>query len=115
MVMRRMRSPRSLVACLLAAVTLAFPAAAAGQSAGDDQYSDPFGGGQEEQGDGGAATPAPAPAEPAQTGGGGEPAEAAERPEGRDRLPYTGVDALPLAGAGLLLLGAGVALRVRLE
>jgi LPXTG-motif cell wall-anchored protein len=97
--------------CLL----LALPAAALGQGAGDDQYSDPFGNEQteEEAPDGGEAPAAPeesAPAAPEPT-----PAPQSERaPAAEEQLPYTGADTGLLALGGMLLLGGGVALRVRL-
>ena len=120
-----------IATCLL---LLASPAAAFGQGAGDDQYTDPFGDGQTEEpaGGGGSApaepesTPAPAPAptapapepDPAQESA---PAPSAPAPaaapaaQEREQLPYTGADAGLLAAGGLLLLGGGVALRVRLR
>ena len=72
----------------VALISLALPAGAYAQGAGDDQYSDPFGA---------DATPTATPTPPAST------------------LPYTGVDAWPLALGGVLLLGAGVTLRARLR
>jgi hypothetical protein len=112
------------IATLLAAalLALALPGAALGQGAGDDQYTDPFGSGQTDDGGGSQepeptpepaapapepeATPAPAPA-PAQSAGGA----AAPPPQ---QLPYTGVDAGFVALCGALLLAGGVLLRRRL-
>jgi hypothetical protein len=100
-----------------AAATLVLtPATALAQGAGDDQYSDPFG--TEEP----AATPTPTPprrapiptAAPAQAAPTSAPPGPAATPSG-PTLPYTGVDAWPLAAAGALLLGAGLTLRVRLR
>ena len=54
------------------------PAAAAAQSAGDDQYADPFGD-QEQQSE--QATPTPAPAQPAQPAQATPAAPAAPAPE----------------------------------
>jgi LPXTG-motif cell wall-anchored protein len=106
----------------VAAVGLALlPAAAAAQSAGDEQYQDPFGSSQPAQSTP-AAKPAPAtsapapatqaqaqptaapatPAQPAATGA--APAQAAE-------LPRTGGDARWPVLLGVALLAAGVALR----
>jgi LPXTG-motif cell wall-anchored protein len=110
----------TLLAALLLALTV--PAAALGQGAGDDQYTDPFGSGQNDSGDEPAqdpdtptssddepsAAPAPAPtasAAPGQESSGG----------GQGQLPYTGSDAGLLALSGALLLTGGVALRVRLR
>ena len=96
------------------------PAAAFGQGAGDDQYSDPFGSDQEE------ATPAPtprapvatatpAPAQPAATTAPSRPGPAATPAPPGPSLPYTGLeDWLPAAG-GALLVGAGLTLRARLR
>jgi hypothetical protein len=93
-------------------VALAFPAGALAQGAGDDQYSDPFGGNAAP-----TATPRPAPAAtPAQAAAAPAPATAAATAApAPPQLPYTGVDAWPLALGGALLLGAGVTLRARLR
>jgi hypothetical protein len=111
---------RSALAAAAAALALA-PAAAHAQGAGDDQYADPFGGEDSAQ-----ATPAPrktpaptatpaavAPA-PASTPAPAQPARTKAQPQ-PPTLPYTGVDAWPLALSGALLLGSGLALRARLR
>jgi len=100
----------------VALISLALPAGAYAQGAGDDQYSDPFGADATPTATPKpAATPAPAPAQtaatPAPTGG---TAKATPTPPA-NTLPYTGVDAWPLALGGVLLLGAGVTLRARLR
>jgi LPXTG-motif cell wall-anchored protein len=120
---RYMRRRGKQIACLLVAATLALPAAAFGQSAGDEQYDDPFA--PEEQTGGGGSQPEPTPepepeapvapatpsAEPAQApapssdGGGDE--------GGGGQLPYTGADSALLALAGGTLLVSGLALRRR--
>src|SRR5262245_66128237 len=93
---------RSALAAALAALVLA-PAAALAQGAGDDQYADPFGGQDAPQ-----ATPAPrrtpAPtAAPARTPAPSAPSAPSAptapraKPAGPPTLPYTGVDAWPLA------------------
>jgi LPXTG-motif cell wall-anchored protein len=127
-----MLASRRRLAALAAAGLLAAPAPALGQSAGDDQYEDPFAGeDQQEQpapdpdtpvdDGGGTATPEPAPEpvpatagqEPAATGqesAGGETATAAQ-----DQLPNTGADAGAVLLAGSILLAGGVALRLRLR
>jgi LPXTG-motif cell wall-anchored protein len=92
---------------------LALPSAALAQGAGDEQYSDPFGGEQQEEEQPAApeatpapeAAPAPAPAPAA------EPA--AQQPSSSEQLPYTGADAGLLALGGVLLVAAGVTLRLR--
>jgi LPXTG-motif cell wall-anchored protein len=82
------------------------------QSAGDEQYDDPFAG-QQEQGSSAqpapTATPAPAPAAPAaaQTAPAAPTASAAQ-------LPRTGAETLLTALAGVGLVMAGVGLRLRL-
>jgi LPXTG-motif cell wall-anchored protein len=99
----------------IAAVVLAMaPAGAAAQSAGDEQYEDPFGNQQ--------AQSTPAPAAPAQApattpAAPGTPAPAAPAPSAVQaapaQLPRTGGDARLPALLGLVLLSAGVALRAR--
>jgi LPXTG-motif cell wall-anchored protein len=95
------------------------PSAAAAQSAGDEQYSDPFGGTDQSQAQ---ATPAPAaptapapaaqPAQPAQPATPAPAAPTQPAPAGA-QLPRTGADAWLPALLGLVLLSAGVALRAR--
>jgi hypothetical protein len=101
----------------VALVSLALPAGAFAQGAGDDQYSDPFGADATPTATPKpAATATPAPAQPAATPAPatGAKATATPSPSG-NTLPYTGVDAWPLALGGVLLLGAGVTLRARLR
>ena len=105
----------------LAAVLLALmPAAALAQSAGDEQYQDPF------QGQGQAtptATPAPAqpaqtPAAPAATAAPAAPPAAAAAPAQAAQaaqLPRTGWDAALPGVCGLILLSAGGVLRARVR
>ena len=91
------------------------PAAAAAQSAGDEQYSDPFAGQSP------SSTPAPTPApatgaQPAQA----TPAPAAvpaasNAPAQAAQLPRTGWDAGAPGTLGLVLMSAGVALRARVR
>jgi LPXTG-motif cell wall-anchored protein len=104
-----------------AAVMLALlPASAAAQSAGDEQYEDPFG--EEQSQATPTATPAPAqPAEPAQTAPAPQPAPAqpapapAAAPAQAAQLPRTGSDAALPGVLGLILVAAGVALRARVR
>jgi LPXTG-motif cell wall-anchored protein len=119
---------RSRLAALTAALALAVPSAALAQSAGDEQYQDPFGGDDQSQsqgsgdqdtqgssgGDSGGgetaqATPAPtaAPAAPAAT--------TAQAQLATPQLPRTGGDSAPQLVAGALLLAGGLVLRVRLR
>jgi len=94
-------------------VALAVPGAAFAQSAGDEQYTDPFG--QQDQGN--TQEPAaPAPdtsAEPAPGGdGSAEPAPSAEPAQtASPTLPRTGAPVVLFAAAGYALLLAGVAIR----
>jgi len=87
------------------------PAAAAAQSAGDEQYSDPFAGQSP------SSTPAPTPA-PAT---GAQPAQATAAPAASNapaqaaQLPRTGWDAGVPGLLGLVLMSAGVALRARVR
>jgi hypothetical protein len=101
----------------VALVTLALPAGAYAQGAGDDQYSDPFGADATPTATpkpAATATPVPAPAQAAATPAPSAGAQATATPS-PNTLPYTGVDAWPLALGGALLLGAGVTLRARLR
>jgi hypothetical protein len=110
--------PRRRLAALAAAALLAAPAPALAQSAGDEQYEDPFAGGDQSQPE---PTATPAPAEPAPEAPAAEatveptaPAPAAE-PASQQQLPRTGLDAAPILAAGTVLLAGGIALRVRLR
>jgi hypothetical protein len=84
------------------------PATATAQSAGDDQYEDPFGGGEE------PAPPAPAPAEPS-AGSQGETAAGTPTVTSGAELPRTGANAGLLGGAGVVLVLAGTIVRLRLR
>jgi polygalacturonase len=110
------------VAALAAALALLAPATAFAQSAGDEQYQDPFGGDEQEQsqepdtstssGDdqGTTTTQAPAPTSaPEATTAQAAPAAAAAQ------LPRTGGDVVLPAVAGFWLLLGGVALRARVR
>ena len=109
---------RRLVSLLLAAALLAGAPAALAQSAGDEQYSDPFGqqgqpngGGQGEAPTGSAPTDAaPADAAPATTA-----AQPVASQDAGPTLPTTGFPAGVLAGMGALMLAAGTTLRRRVS
>ena len=103
-----------------AVATLALiPAGASAQSAGDEQYEDPFGDATPQA----QATPAPAQAPaaaPAQSqtpapAAPTQPAPAASASAPAAELPRTGGDAWLPALLGLILLSAGVALRARVR
>ncbi len=104
---------RRLLALFLALSMLALPSAAAAQSAGDEQYADPFG--QTEQPNGSQDQPAPEPQPaPAPT----TPAAPAEQAVASQQaqaptLPATGMPAHLLASMGALLLASGALLRRR--
>jgi LPXTG-motif cell wall-anchored protein len=104
---------RRLVAVFLAVSMLALPSAAAAQSAGDEQYADPFGQTEEPNGSqeqpAPEPQPAPAPATPA------APAEqaVASQQTAAPTLPATGMPAHLLASMGALLLASGALLRRR--
>jgi hypothetical protein len=114
----------SVLALLAVAASLALPSMALAQSAGDEQYTDPFG-----QEDPAAQPQEPAPEQPVEQpsgtsapapGGNGtaeaapeaEAAPAAEAAqEGSPTLPRTGAPVLLFAVIGYALLLAGVAIR----
>jgi len=110
---------RRLVTLILAASMLALPSAALAQSAGDEQYADPFGPteepndsqGQQAQAPEPEPQAAPAPAEPA------APAEeaVASQETAAPTLPATGLPAFVLAAGGALLLAGGTTLRRRVS
>jgi hypothetical protein len=91
------------------------PAAAAAQSAGDEQYSDPFA--NQSPSSTPAATPAPATgAQPAQATPAPAAAPAASNaPAQAAQLPRTGWDAGVPGVLALVLMSAGVALRARVR
>ena len=110
---------RRLVTLILAASMLALPSAALAQSAGDEQYADPFGqvkqpnGGNNQQGQAPAQS-APAPAAPAQTAAPTATADqAVASQDAAPTLPRTGLPAWYLALYGAVLLLAGTTLRRR--
>ena len=106
---------RRLVTLLIAAFLLAVPSAALAQSAGDEQYADPFDQPQQEpsgsQGEP-APEPAPAPAESSQTAAA---PQAEVEATASQTLPRTGLPVALLAGAGGLLLSGGAMLRLRVS
>jgi hypothetical protein len=116
--MRVVRTPRLLLLLAALAACLALPAGALAQSAGDDQYTDPFGGGDEPAqqeaptGDQPAGS-APDASEPAPGGNGtAEAAPTAEAAQDTSpTLPRTGAPVVLFAAAGYALLLAGIAIR----
>ncbi|MDX6648181.1 MAG: hypothetical protein QOJ97_132 [Solirubrobacteraceae bacterium] len=119
-----MLSPRRLAA-LITAATLAFPAGALAQGAGETQYSDPF------QGQGGSGSSGSGSGSSSGSGSGsnasgtGSGSQLSTTPPGSSQtgatrtatgqLPNTGAEPglLALLGAGFILTGAGLRVRVR--
>jgi LPXTG-motif cell wall-anchored protein len=101
---------------ILTLLALALPAPAAlAQSAGDDQYQDPLGGGSTQT----APSKPSQPAQPAQSGGGNsgssQSGSQSQTPRRAHSVPLarTGFDARIPAAAGLVLLVGGVLLLIR--
>jgi hypothetical protein len=108
---------RRSVPLLLTLLALSFPSTALAQSAGDEQYADPFGQVEEPSGSQDESAPAPeptpAPAESGQTATATQTEVA--QPTGAQTLPATGLPVALLAGAGGLLLSGGTMLRRRVS
>jgi hypothetical protein len=107
---------RRLVILLTAVSLLALPSAALAQSAGDEQYSDPFSQSEQQsdsQGQGPQTSEPTAPAQTTQTSQ--APAETAQDPAPGPSLPATGLPIGLLAGTGLFLLAGGTTLRRQLS
>lgn len=112
---------RRLPPLLALVLALALPSAALAQSAGDNQYADPFGSAppssqpkRQSSAPSGAghSGPAPAAAPSAANGSGAVPAAA---PATSATLPRTGLDALELVLAGAVAIAAGLALSLALR
>jgi hypothetical protein len=106
---------RRLVTVILAALMLVLPSSALAQSAGDEQYADPFGQTEDQGGSDDQQVQAPEP-EPAPVPAPAEPAAPAEeavasQETAEPTLPATGLPAALLAGSGALLLAGGTTLR----
>jgi hypothetical protein len=98
---------RPLISTLIAAALLAAPGGALAQSAGDEQYQDPFGSNESQQ----SAPPsgsAPAQSQPSQPGAESQPAQ---QEQGGSQLAHTGFPVGLLAAGGALLLAGGLLLR----
>jgi LPXTG-motif cell wall-anchored protein len=118
---------RRLAAPLAAIILTLSPAAALAQSAGDQQYADPFGNNEQNQSGGGSggggsgggqgqAAPSASGVAPTQAQGAGTAASSATgtaAESGSGELPRTGLDAGLVAVLGAVLLLAGLALRRR--
>jgi hypothetical protein len=121
--------PRAVAAMILAGALLVAPAVAAAQSAGDEQYQDPFQGEQEGGGEpqqepsqeqpqapAQAAPEEPAPASPAPPAGDSTGSEtsadvAPPAQTSAPTLPLTGLPAIATLAGGIGMLAAGAALR----
>jgi hypothetical protein len=104
---------RAIAALILAVALLASPASALAQSAGDEQYVDPFqdeGGGQAEQQE---PQPEPVPEQPSESlpSVESDAPDAVAAQESSPTLPRTGAPVLLFAAAGYALLLAGIAIR----
>jgi hypothetical protein len=117
----RMSGARHGIACLVAVLALAAPQAAFAQGAGDEQYQDPFAGGEQEQA---TPTPTPAPDTPTSSDSAQAPTTTQSTPTssttaqaqpGQEQLPRTGNDPFLPAVAGFWLLLGGVALRAKVR
>jgi hypothetical protein len=117
-----MRTPTRLLACalilVLAITVVAVPATAFAQSAGDEQYVDPFqnddsdnggGGDGNNGGQDGTTTEEEVVQAPADTGD--TAGTTAAQTDGDGSLPQTGLMIGGVALAGVLLLGGGMTLR----
>lgn len=104
---------RRLLAALAAVTLLAAPAAALGQSAGDEQYADPFGDVNEPTQEEGASNGSPEPAADPTAPATGPATAAGADPGTGNSLPNTGFPAALSALLGALLLGTGVSMRRR--
>jgi LPXTG-motif cell wall-anchored protein len=101
-------------------VVLALPAAAVADSAGDNQYQDPFGNSPQQTQpkkkspqpvSGNSQTSSPSTPAAAQPTAQAPQAASAQPAAASGQLPHTGVDARLLAAVGAALLAAGLALR----
>ncbi len=107
-----------LLAGVLSAALVVFPAASPAQSAGDDQYADPFGPVQE-RGDSEQPPPVqgqtegstPTQAEPADPVAETPQASTAQTGDDGETLPRTGFEAWLFAAIGWWMLLSGIALR----
>jgi LPXTG-motif cell wall-anchored protein len=108
---------RRLVSLLLATALLAGAPAALAQSAGDEQYSDPFGQQGQPNGSQGEAPTGSAPTEaaPADAAPGTTAAQPVASQDAGPMLPATGFPAGALAAVGALMLAAGTTLRRRVS
>ena len=112
------RSP--LAAACAAVAVFVLPTAALADSAGDNQYQDPFGNAPKQAQpkkkssqpvSGNSQTSSPSSPAAVQPTAQASPAASAQPAASSGQLPHTGVDARLLAAVGAALLAAGLALR----
>ena len=108
---------RRLIAALAALALLAVPAAALAQSAGDEQYADPFGDVNPPTQDQGTANGSPAPATDAtaQAPATESTTAAAADPSTGGSLPLTGFPAALIGLLGALVVATGISVRRRAQ
>lgn len=105
---------RALTGLLVLAALVVLPASALAQSAGDDQYVDPFQGGDGGAQEQPAQAPAPSAPEPVPDDGvvAADTAEAADAADtSAAALPRTGLPLVLVFSAGYALLLGGIAIR----
>jgi hypothetical protein len=96
---------KKVIAIAAALTALVFPTGAIAQQSGQDAYRPQGQIEQDVEGDQGGVGGSPG------AGGGGGGGTAGATANSGTGLPFTGVDVAMLAGAGALLLGAGVSMR----
>lgn len=124
----RRRPQGFLVPLAMLCLALALPAAAGAQSAGDNQYVDPFEGQKPpanrpqaggSPGTNGQATGAPSPSASSSQPAAGDSAAAStatgDAAREGEQLPRTGVGLLMMLAGGVALVGAGVTLRLAID
>ena len=105
--------PARRIATIVTTVTLALPATALAQSAGDEEYQNPLTGSEPaESAPAQEPAAAPAPAQASEPAAEASEAPAAAAPAGE--LPRTGLPAGLVAATGAALLAGGAGLRRRL-
>jgi hypothetical protein len=105
---------RRLIAVACSVLALSMPAVALADSAGDNQYQDPFSNvpshPKQQKKSGTTTTPAPAPTPAPSSSSSATTTPAAQDPSSKT-LPRTGFPLLPVAALGAALVAAGLGLR----
>jgi len=114
---------KTLLLAALSTIVLALPTAALAQSAGDEEYADPFGPVKQPQDQPGAGNEQPPPVQgqsegtapedldPVEELPAGPEAGTAQSTDGSDTLPRTGFEAWLFVAIGWWMLLGGIALR----